>query len=64
MRKTTAFLVLGLAPVLYLRRLRGSTAERVSLHYDDGSAVTLERGAPEFDRLLALGRDALALANG
>jgi len=60
MRKAPAFLLLGLAPVLYLLRRRVAASERVSLHYDDGSAVTLERGAPGFDRLLALGRDALS----
>jgi len=33
--------------------------ERVHLYYDDGSMVTLERGAPEAERLLAVARSAL-----
>ena len=33
--------------------------ERVHLYYDDGSMVTLEPGAPQAERLLALARAAL-----
>jgi hypothetical protein len=36
------------------RRRRGA----VELHYDDGSMVTLEAGAPAGDRLLVLARAA------
>ena len=39
------------------RRRRGR--ERVQLHFDDGSTVTLEQGAPAADELLALARGAL-----
>jgi hypothetical protein len=31
----------------------------VHLYYDDGSMVTLERGAPEAEQLLAAARSAL-----
>jgi hypothetical protein len=45
------------APVLYWRR-RAHSRERVEVHFDDGSAVTLDRG-PEADALLAIARSAL-----
>jgi hypothetical protein len=45
------------APLLYLRR-RASARERVDIGFDDGSAVTLDRG-PEAERLLAIARSAL-----
>jgi hypothetical protein len=44
------------APVLYLRRRAGR--ERVEVRFEDGSAVTLERG-PQADRLLEIARSAL-----
>jgi len=47
------------APLLYLRRRREAQVERVRLFFDDGSAVTLERGAPGSERLFALARQAL-----
>jgi hypothetical protein len=40
-------------------RRRFSSAERVSLRYEDGSMLTLDAGSPEADRLLAVARDAL-----
>jgi hypothetical protein len=45
--------------LLYLSRRRDERRERVNLYYDDGSMVTLERGAPEAERLLAVARSAL-----
>jgi hypothetical protein len=41
-------------------RRRFSSAERVSLRYDDGSMLTLDSGSPEAKRLVAVARDALA----
>ena len=41
--------------LLYAARRRRSR-ERVQLHFDDGSTVTLEQGAPAADELLALAR--------
>ena len=55
--------VLGLAVLvggpLYLRRRRESLRERVEVHFDDGSAITLTADGPEGERLLALARPAL-----
>ena len=59
MRRLLALLVFVGGPLLYLDRRRGERLERVHLYYDDGSMVTLERSAPEAERLLALARAAL-----
>ena len=58
MRRLLAVLLFVGGPVLYLSRRRGHR-ERVNLYYDDGSMVTLERGAPEAEQLLAVARGAL-----
>jgi hypothetical protein len=58
MRRAAGLLLLVGGP-LYLRRRRDARRERVHLHFDDGSAVTLTSGAPEPDRLLELARRAL-----
>jgi hypothetical protein len=54
-----ALLVFVGGPALYLARRRVPHREHVHLYYDDGSMVTLERTAPEAERLLALARAAL-----
>ncbi|HET9509184.1 MAG TPA: hypothetical protein VFO81_14645 [Gaiellaceae bacterium] len=59
MRRLAAFLLLVAGPLLLLARRRRERRERVSLYYGDGSTVTLERGAPGSERLLALARRAL-----
>ena len=59
MRKLIALLLAVVGPVIYLSRRRGEQRERVHLYYDDGSMVTLERGAPEAEQLLAVARTAL-----
>jgi hypothetical protein len=59
MRKVLALISVVGGALLYFTRRRRSTSERVHLYYDDGSMVTLERSAPEADRLLALARAAL-----
>ena len=46
-RRLLLLLVLVGGPVLYLSRRREERREQVHLYYDDGSMVTLERGAPE-----------------
>jgi hypothetical protein len=48
----------GGAAALVRRRRR--PRERVSLHYEDGSMLTLDTRAPEAGRLLAVARDALS----
>jgi hypothetical protein len=59
MRKLLALLLFVVGPLLYLARRRDERRERVHLYYDDGSMVTLEHGAPEAERLLAIARAAL-----
>ena len=59
MRRLLAVLLFVGGPVFYLSRRRDERRERVHLYYDDGSMVTLERGAPEAEQLLAVARSAL-----
>jgi hypothetical protein len=59
MRRLLALLIFVGGPILYLARRHAPHRERVHLYYDDGSMVTLERSAPEAERLLALARAAL-----
>jgi hypothetical protein len=59
MRRPFALLLVLGGSLLYLVRRRDRRRERVHLHYDDGSTVTLERGAPEAERLLQLARTVL-----
>ena len=59
MRRLLVLLVFVGGPVLYLSRRRDERRERVHLYYDDGSMVTVERAAPEAERLLALAHGAL-----
>jgi hypothetical protein len=59
MRRAFALLVLVGGPLLYLARRHRRPRQRVHVHYDDGSMVTVERGRPEAQRLLALAHDAL-----
>jgi len=59
MRRLLALAVLVGGPLLYFSRRREERRERVNLYYDDGSMVTLERGAPEAEQLLAVARSAL-----
>jgi hypothetical protein len=59
MRRLLALLVFVVGPLLYLARRREERRERVHLYYDDGSMLTLEQGAPEAERLLAIARAAL-----
>lgn len=57
-RKKVLGLVLLVGGPLYLRRRREAARERVQLHFDDGSTVTLMDDAPEGERLLSLARQA------
>jgi hypothetical protein len=58
MRRLLAFATL-LGGLLWLRRRETERRDRVTLHYDDGSAVTLEQDAPAAARLAELARAAL-----
>ena len=57
-RRLLGFALLVGGP-LYLRRRREAGRERVHLHFDDGSTISLADDAPEAGRLLALARQAL-----
>ena len=59
MRRLLALLLLVGGPLFFLSRRRAERRDRVHLYYDDGSMVTLERGAHEAEQLLAAARSAL-----
>jgi hypothetical protein len=59
MRRLLALLLFVVGPLLYLSRRRDESRDRVHLYYDDGSMVTLERGAHEAEQLLAIARSAI-----
>ena len=58
MRKLLWLALLTVA-LLYLKRRREAGRERIHLHFDDGSTVTLADDAPDAQPLLALARPAL-----
>ena len=60
-RRKWLVLLLGLGAMVALRSRRETRRAQVTLVYDDGSALTLDAGTPNGDRLLALARPALAL---
>jgi hypothetical protein len=51
------------AALLFVRR-RGESRERAEIGYADGSTITLDPASLAQERLLALGREALAAARG
>jgi hypothetical protein len=57
MRKLLGLAVL-VGGLLYLRHRRDSGRERVQLHFDDGSSVTLADDSSDAQPLLALARRA------
>ena len=56
MRRRLVLLLLGAGSLLLFLRRREVRSEHVSLHYDDGAMVTLDRDSPAAGRLLALAR--------
>ena len=48
---------------IFLRR-RARSRDRIELYFDDGSLVTVGKGEPEAERLLAPARELLAAARG
>jgi hypothetical protein len=59
MRRLVALLALAGGIFAVLSRRRRERRESVSLHYGDGSMVTLEQSTPGFERLVALARQAV-----
>jgi hypothetical protein len=59
MRRLVALLLFVGGPLLLLSRRRQARRDSVSLHYGDGSIVTLDASAPGFERLVSLARQAL-----
>ena len=63
MRRLLALGVAGAAAGSALwRRRGGAPAERVDLHFEDGSMVSLPTASEDAERLLGLARDVLAAA--
>lgn len=62
--RSVAALTAAAAGVILLRRRREAGREHVDLYYADGSMLSLERGGPESERLLAVAREALAAVRG
>ena len=63
MRRLLALGVAGAAAGIALwRRRAGAHAERVDLHFEDGSMVSLPAASEDAERLLGLARDVLAAA--
>ena len=63
MRRLLAVGVAGAAAGIALwRRRGGAPAERVDLHVEDGSMVSLPAASEDAERLLGLARDVLAAA--
>lgn len=61
-RRSALVLVAAAAGAVALLRRRRATAARIDVYYEDGSVISLERGTPQADRMLALAADALAAA--
>jgi hypothetical protein len=59
MRRFGVLLLAATALLFLLRRRRRERRDSVSLHYANGSMVTLEPRTPGFERLGALARQAL-----
>jgi hypothetical protein len=51
------------AGAVFLRR-RARSRDRVELYFDDGTLVTLRKGEPEAERMLAPARELLVAARG
>jgi hypothetical protein len=60
MRPAIVALLVAAGGAVLLRRRTISRGEHVDLYYDDGSMISLENGAPDAERLLAIARGALA----
>jgi hypothetical protein len=59
MRKLLALAVIGGIVYWFLNRGAAGEGQIATIGYADGSAVTLEPGAPELDRLVQIASEAL-----
>ena len=59
MRKLLALAVIGGIAYWFLNRGGSEDGQSATIGYADGSAVTLEAGAPELDRLVQIASEAL-----
>jgi hypothetical protein len=59
MRKLLVLAVIGGVVYWFLNRSGSDDGQSATIGYVDGSAVTLEAGAPELDRLLQIASEAL-----
>lgn len=59
MRKLLALAVIGGIVYWFLNRGASGDGQSATIGYADGSAVTLEPGAPELDRLVQIASEAL-----
>ena len=60
MRKLFFLAVIGGLAWWFLGRREDETGETATIGYSDGSAVTLDAGSPELDRLLQIAAEARA----
>ncbi len=59
MRRLLALAVIGGIVYWFLNRGASGDGQSATIGYADGSAVTLEQGSPELDRLVQIASDAL-----
>ena len=59
MRKLLLLAIIGGIACWFLNRGSSADGQSATIGYVDGSAVTLEPGAPELDRLLQIASEAL-----
>ena len=59
MRKLLVLAIIGGIAYWFLNRGSSADGQTVTIGYVDGSAVTLDPGAPELDRLVQIASEAL-----
>jgi hypothetical protein len=59
MRRLVALAIIGGIVYWFLNRGGSEDGQSATIGYADGSAVTLEQGAPELDRLVQIAAEAL-----